>query len=51
VAAALAWGTTTWSRDGAVAARDVPGPAVAIISGGNVETAAFFSYIAPARHT
>jgi threonine dehydratase len=45
VAAALARGTTTWSRDGAVAARDIAGPVVAIISGGNVETAAFSAYI------
>jgi threonine dehydratase len=51
VAAALAWGTTTWSRDGAVAARDVSGPSVAIISGGNVGTEAFCSYIAPARQS
>jgi threonine dehydratase len=45
VAAALAHGTTTWSRDGAAAARDLTGPAVAIISGGNVETAAFCTCI------
>ena len=45
VAAALARGTTSWSRDGAIAARDIDGPAVALISGGNVETAAFSRYI------
>ena len=45
VAAALARGTTSWSRDGAIAARDVDGLAVALISGGNVETAAFSRYI------
>ena len=50
VAAALGWGTTTWSRDGAVGARDIGGPAVAVISGGNVETAAFSTYITSARH-
>jgi threonine dehydratase len=49
VAAALARGTTTWSRDGAAAARDVSGPAVAVISGGNVETSAFTGYITTAR--
>ena len=45
VAAALARGTTSWSRDGAIAVRDVGGHAVALISGGNVETAAFSRYI------
>ncbi len=45
VAAALARGTTSWSRDGAIAARDVDGLAVALVSGGNVETAAFSRYI------
>jgi len=50
VAAALGWGTTTWSREGAVGARDIGGPAVAVISGGNVETAAFSTYITSARH-
>jgi threonine dehydratase len=50
VAAALGWGTTTWSRDGAVGARDIGGHAVAVISGGNVETAAFSAYITSARH-
>ena len=49
VAAALARGTTAWSRDGASAARDVTGPAVALISGGNVETGAFLTYITSAR--
>jgi threonine dehydratase len=48
--AALARGTTTWSRDGARAAALAAGPAVAVISGGNVETAAFCHYIAPERH-
>ena len=51
VAAALARGTTTWSRDGARAADFVEGPIVAVVSGGNVETAAFCSYIAPARQS
>jgi len=46
VVAALAQGTTAWSRDGARAADIVEGPIVAVISGGNVETAAFCSYIA-----
>jgi threonine dehydratase len=50
VAAALGWGTTTWSRDGAVGARDIGGRAVAVISGGNVDTAAFSTYITTARH-
>ena len=45
VAAALGRGGTSWSRDGASAARDIAGPAVALISGGNVETAAFTRYI------
>jgi threonine dehydratase len=45
VAAALGRGVTSWSRDGACAARDVEGPAVAIVSGGNVETAAFCRFI------
>jgi threonine dehydratase len=49
VAAALARGTTTWSRDGASAATLVEGPAVAVISGGNVETAAFTRYITAPR--
>ncbi len=49
VAAALARGTTSWSRDGAIAARDIDGPAVALISGGNVETAAFSRYITRGR--
>ncbi|MGE5199719.1 MAG: threonine ammonia-lyase [Rhodospirillaceae bacterium] len=49
VAAALARGTTTWSRDGASAADLVEGPAVAVISGGNVETAAFTRYITAPR--
>jgi threonine dehydratase len=51
VAAALGWGTTTWARDGAAGARDAGGLAVAVISGGNVETAAFSSYITSARHS
>jgi threonine dehydratase len=51
VAAALAQGTTSWSRDGAIAARDISGPIVAIISGGNVETAAFCEFITSARQT
>jgi threonine dehydratase len=45
VAAALARGTTSWSRDGASAARDISGPIAALISGGNVDTAAFCRYI------
>jgi len=45
VAAALGRGETSWSRDGRVAARDVAGQAVALISGGNVETSAFTRYI------
>ena len=45
VAAALGRGLTTWSRDGACAARDVGGLAVAIVSGGNVEAGAFSRYI------
>ena len=45
VAAALARGTTSWSRDAASAARDGDGLAVALVSGGNVETAAFSRYI------
>jgi len=49
VAAALGRGETTWSRGGARAAGMDEGPVVAVISGGNVETAAFCSYIAPAR--
>jgi threonine dehydratase len=49
VAAALARGVTTWSRDGARAANLVEGLAVAIISGGNVETAAFTRYITAPR--
>ncbi len=34
-----------------VAARDIAGPAVALISGGNVEAGAFGRYITSARHT
>ncbi|MFO7692692.1 MAG: threonine/serine dehydratase [Vicinamibacterales bacterium] len=49
VAAALGRGTTSWSRDGAMAARDAAGPVVALISGGNVETSAFTRYITSAR--
>ena len=45
VAAALGRGVTTWSRDGACAARDAGGLAVAIVSGGNVEAGAFSRYI------
>jgi threonine dehydratase len=45
VAAAPARSEASWSRDGASAARDVDGPVVALISGGNVETAAFARYI------
>jgi len=45
VAAALGQGDTSWSRDGVVAARDIAGQAVALISGGNVETSAFTRYI------
>ena len=45
VAAALARGKTSWSRDGASAAATVDGPIVALISGGNVDTAAFTQYI------
>ena len=45
VAAALARGETSWSRDGASAAATVDGPIVALISGGNVDTAAFTQYI------
>ena len=45
IAAALARGRTSWSRDGASAAEMVEGPIVAVISGGNVETAAFCNYI------
>jgi threonine dehydratase len=45
VSAALARGKTSWSRDGASAAATVDGPIVALISGGNVETAAFTQYI------
>ena len=47
--AALTRGTTTWSRDGGSAAAFVEGPTVAVISGGNVETAAFCTYIARER--
>jgi threonine dehydratase len=49
VAAALARGETSWSRDGASAARSIEGPVVALISGGNVDTAAFSQYITSAR--
>jgi threonine dehydratase len=45
VAAALARGEATWSRDGASAARGIDGPVVAVVSGGNVETSAFIRYI------
>ena len=50
-AAAIDRGTTSWSRDGASAAALIDGPAVAVVSGGNVETAAFCRYIAPERHS
>jgi len=50
IAAALARGTTSWSRTGAIAARDGSGHVVALISGGNVDTAAFCQYITSARH-
>jgi len=49
VAAALARGKTSWSRDGASAAATVDGPIVALISGGNVDTAAFTQYITASR--
>jgi len=49
VAAALGRGDSSWSRDGGVAARDIADQAVALISGGNVETSAFTSYITSAR--
>jgi threonine dehydratase len=45
VVAALGRGETTWSRDAARAAGMVEGPIVALISGGNVDTAAFTQYI------
>jgi threo-3-hydroxy-L-aspartate ammonia-lyase len=45
-AAARSGAPTTWSRDGR-SFRDVPGVTVAIISGGNVEAAAFARYITP----
>jgi len=51
VAAALARGETTWSRDGASAASLVEGLTVAVISGGNVDTAAFCQFITLARQT
>jgi len=51
VAAALARGETTWSRDGASAASLVEGSTVAVISGGNVDTAAFCQFITLARQT
>jgi threonine dehydratase len=45
VAAALARGETSWSRDGTRAAAIFGRPTVALISGGNVDTAAFTQYI------
>ena len=49
VAAAIGRGVTTWSRDGARAAEMAGGPVAAVISGGNVDTAAFTTYITAAR--
>jgi threonine dehydratase len=49
VAAALARGETSWSRDGTSAAAIFGRPTVALISGGNVDTAAFTQYITASR--
>jgi threonine dehydratase len=49
VAAALARHEASWSRDGTSAARDIAGPVVTVISGGNVETAAFSRFITSTR--
>ena len=49
VAAALGRGITTWSRDGARAAEMAGGPVAAVVSGGNVDTTAFTTYITAAR--
>ncbi len=51
VAALLGRAQTTWSRDGSAPARPAIGPAVAVISGGNVEADAFGSYLTTARHS
>ncbi len=45
VAAALGWAVTTWSRDDAAGPLS-RGPVAALVSGGNVEAAAFARYIA-----
>jgi threonine dehydratase len=49
VAAALGRGVTTWSRDGARTSNPGDGPIAAVVSGGNVDTAAFTTYITAAR--
>jgi threonine dehydratase len=45
VAAVLAGAHASWTRDGAQAGQSPGGPAVALISGGNVEARAFGRYI------
>ena len=49
VAGALGRGVTTWSRDGASSSDLGDGPVAAVVSGGNVDTAAFTTYITAAR--
>lgn len=50
VAAVLSRAQPSWSRDGATDGRTGEGPAVAVLSGGNVEARAFGRYITSARH-